>query len=77
VVLTDIEIGDGRGEEVLMEVRQTARLAAVPVLATTAYAMQGDREKFLAAGFDGYLSKPIDAQALTETVDALAARAAR
>jgi CheY-like chemotaxis protein len=77
VVLTDIEIGDGRGEEVLREVRQTARLAALPVLATTAYAMQGDREKFLAAGFDGYLSKPIDAQALTEIVDSLVAGGAR
>ena len=71
VVLTDIEIGDGRGEDVLQEVRRKAPQSALPVLATTAYAMQGDREKFLAAGFDGYLSKPIDAQALTEMVDKL------
>jgi signal transduction histidine kinase len=73
VVLTDIEIGDGRGEQVLAAVRATAALANLPVLATTAYAMQGDRERFLAAGFNGYLSKPIDAQALMAMVDALVA----
>jgi signal transduction histidine kinase len=71
MVLTDIQIGDGRGEDVLQEVRGTAALAKLPVLATTAYAMQGDRERFLAAGFDGYLSKPIDAQALASAVDSL------
>jgi CheY-like chemotaxis protein len=40
----------------------------VPVLAVTALAMQGDRERFLRAGFDGYLSKPIDVAELVRTV---------
>jgi CheY-like chemotaxis protein len=75
VVLTDIQIGDGRGEDLLKHIRSTAGLAGLPVLATTAYAMQGDRERFLAAGFDGYISKPIDAQALTTMVDSLLAGA--
>ena len=43
-------------------IRQNPSLA-VPVLAVTAYAMQGDREKILSSGFDGYLSKPVNAQA--------------
>jgi signal transduction histidine kinase len=44
VVLTDIQIGDERGEDLLKHIRDTATLAGLPVLATTAYAMQGDRE---------------------------------
>ena len=38
------------------------------MLALTAQAMQGDRERFLAAGFDGYISKPVDVAELIETV---------
>ena len=41
---------------------------AIPVVALTAQAMQGDRERFLAAGFDGYVSKPVGVAALVETV---------
>jgi CheY-like chemotaxis protein len=47
------------GIEVLQQIRQDSRLRHTAVLALTAHAMTGDREKYLAAGFDEYVSKPI------------------
>jgi CheY-like chemotaxis protein len=54
------------GYAVLHELRHTPCFADMKILALTAYAMQGDREKALQSGFDGYLTKPIDIQRLTE-----------
>jgi CheY-like chemotaxis protein len=51
---------------VIRKIRETPALANLPVLAVTAYAMRGDREELLQAGFDGYLSKPVNAAALKE-----------
>jgi CheY-like chemotaxis protein len=56
----DIQLPDIDGVEALGRLRADARTAALPVLALTAQAMEGDRERFLAAGFDGYLSKPVN-----------------
>jgi CheY-like chemotaxis protein len=56
------------GVEALRRLRADERTAAIPVLAVTAQAMQGDRERFLAEGFDGYLSKPVNVRELIGTV---------
>jgi two-component system, cell cycle response regulator DivK len=68
LVLMDIQLPDIDGLEALRRLRADERTAAVPVLALTAQAMQGDRERFLDAGFDGYLSKPVDVPELIRTV---------
>ena len=68
LVLMDIRLPDIDGVEALSRLRADDRTASIPVLAVTAQAMQGDRERCLAAGFDGYLSKPIDVGQLLEAV---------
>jgi CheY-like chemotaxis protein len=60
---------DGFG--VIQKIRSDPSTAKLPVLAATAYAMRGDRERVLEAGFDGYISKPINPKALKEEVDRL------
>jgi two-component system cell cycle response regulator DivK len=68
LVLMDMRLPDMDGLEALRRLRGEARTAAIPVLAVTAQAMKGDRERFLAAGFDGYLSKPVDIDELLDSV---------
>jgi two-component system, cell cycle response regulator DivK len=59
LVLMDIRMPDLRGTEVLRRLREDERTAAIRVVALTTSTMKGDRERFLADGFDGYLEKPI------------------
>jgi two-component system cell cycle response regulator DivK len=59
LVILDIWLPGMDGIEVLQQIRQDSRLRHTAVLALTAHAMTGDREKYLAAGFDEYVSKPI------------------
>jgi CheY-like chemotaxis protein len=66
ILLLDIGMPVLDGYAVAKRLRDNPNTAALPILAITAYAMQGDREKILQSGFDGYLSKPIDAIALAE-----------
>jgi two-component system cell cycle response regulator DivK len=70
LVLMDVQLPDLDGVEALKRLRADERTASIPVLAVTAQAMHGDRERFLAAGFDGYLSKPVDVVELLGTVRA-------
>ena len=65
----DIQLPDMDGLEALGRLRMDERTASIPVLAVTAQAMRGDRERFMAAGFDGYLSKPVDIDELLATVE--------
>ena len=60
LVLMDIQLPDIDGIEALGRLRADDRTAAIPVLALTAQAMHGERERFLAAGFDGYVAKPVN-----------------
>ena len=68
LVLMDIQLPDIDGVEALGRLRADERTASLPVLALTAQAMEGERERFLAAGFDGYLSKPVNIPDFVATV---------
>lgn len=70
VVLCDIQMPVMDGFAVVRAMKADAELRRIPVIAVTAFAMVGDRDRILAAGFDGYLSKPIDPAHLVETVNA-------
>jgi CheY-like chemotaxis protein len=68
LVLLDIEMPVLDGFAVLRELRKDARFAALPVVAVTANAMQGTREKALEAGFTDYITKPIRVAAVRSQV---------
>ena len=69
LVLMDVQLPGMDGVAAVAALRDDDRTRAIPVLALTAQAMRGDRERFLAAGFDGYLAKPIDVVELLATVE--------
>jgi CheY-like chemotaxis protein len=71
ILLLDIGMPVLDGFAVVRRIRENPRFAALPVLAVTAYAMQGDREKILSSGFDGYLSKPVKWTVLEEEMNRL------
>ncbi|MEK9500361.1 response regulator [Gaopeijia maritima] len=69
VVLLDISLPEMDGTEVLAWIRTHHTLGPTPVIALTAHAMAGDRERYLEAGFDDYVSKPIvDEEVLTGAI---------
>ena len=68
VILMDIRLPDMEGTEAARQLKSDERTAHIPVVALTSLAMKGDRESFLAAGFDGYLEKPISVRELPEQV---------
>ena len=72
VILLDISLPGMDGLEVVRNIRSDAKLAKVPVIALTAHAMPADRERFLQAGFDEYVAKPItDDEELMVTIERL------
>ena len=73
LILMDIQLPGINGVQALSRLRSDAATAAIPVVAVTAFAMKDDRERFLSAGFHGYLEKPISVTALPGQIAALMA----
>ena len=70
VIVCDVHLPRMDGYEVAKQLKSHPELQRIPLLAVTALAMVGDRDKVLAAGFDGYLAKPIDPQLFVRQVEA-------
>lgn len=68
LVLMDIRMADMNGTEALRKLRANGRTVEIPVVAVTSSTMKGDREGFLTAGFDGYLTKPISVREFPDQV---------
>lgn len=66
LILTDIDMPVMDGKQLLYEIKSINN--SQKVIAVTAFGLTGDREKFLASGFDGYVSKPVDYDQLKSTV---------
>ena len=78
LVLLDISLPGMDGTEVLKAIREDQSLRHLPTIALTAHAMSGDREKYLAAGFDDYIAKPIiDESQLIDSIERCFPLAAR
>ena len=74
IILVDINLGMGlNGIETINKIKEIGRYKSVPIVAVTAYALYGDKEKFLNLGCDYYMSKPFDKSELIELVDSLLA----
>jgi CheY-like chemotaxis protein len=71
ILLLDIGMAVLDGFAVMRKIRENPSSVTLPILAITAYAMQGDRENILNEGFDGYLSKPINARELANELERL------
>jgi CheY-like chemotaxis protein len=71
LILLDLQMPVLNGYEVLDELREDPLYSALPIIALTASAMQGDREKALAAGFTAYLTKPVQLAHLRSEVQRL------
>ena len=77
LVLMDIQLPGRDGYALLQDIRREVP-SRIPVVALTAHAMAGDRERAIGAGFDGYITKPIDIRAFPgQVADALGAKSSR
>jgi two-component system, sensor histidine kinase and response regulator len=78
IILMDIEMPEMDGVEATKAIREREKTTGkhVPIIAMTAHAMTGDRERFLAEGMDGYVAKPIKSRILYETIEEFAGRSA-
>ncbi len=68
IILMDLNLPEIDGWTLAKQLKQDERYSDIPLIAVTAHAMRGDREKALAAGFDDYISKPLDFKALLRCI---------
>ena len=68
LIIMDIQLPKISGLEVTKRLRQMAEFSDVPIIAVTAYAMKGDRERFVEAGCNAYISKPINMRELSQMI---------
>lgn len=68
LILTDLSMPVMNGWIMRAQVKETPALAGIPILALSAHAIAGDQERALEAGFDGYLTKPVNIHTLTEDI---------
>ncbi|OVE80975.1 hypothetical protein BVY04_04385 [bacterium M21] len=68
LILMDISLPEMDGVEILCKLREDQELKKIPAIALTAFAMEGDRERFLNAGFEEYIAKPIDEDLLLKAI---------
>jgi len=72
LVLLDISLPEMDGLEVIKKIREDINIKDIPVIALTAHAMLGDKERFMKSGFDNYMSKPIvDIELLIKMINKL------
>jgi CheY-like chemotaxis protein len=69
LVVMDLQMPVMDGYEAVSLLKAGPPMSLIPVIAVTAYAMVGDRERIMAAGFDGYLTKPIDPQTFVRELE--------
>jgi CheY-like chemotaxis protein len=69
LILMDIHLPGMDGLSVVRAMKADTRTARIPILALTAHAMRGDRDRFLEAGCDGYISKPIDVKTFLSSIE--------
>ncbi len=68
LIIMDIQLPKMSGLDVTRKLRRMPEFSSMPIIALTAYAMKGDKEKFIEAGCDAYLSKPINTRELPEMI---------
>ena len=69
LIVCDVQLPDIDGFEIASRLREEPLMRTIPLIAVTALAMLGDRERILAAGIDGYLAKPIDPEAFVGQIE--------
>ena len=69
LILMDIHLPGMDGLSVVREMKNDQRTNRIPILALTAHAMRGDKDRFLEAGCDGYISKPIDVKTFISSIE--------